>query len=125
MMKAVYTVGFSYDEIQQLKKLVAGDKNLFERINGAYGMWVNDELPVFMSPPPPAYSKPLPDPSHVGKKIKVVKGQYAGRTGTVTAQWYNGDDCSGGYGRNYYALDGKDEYTNCFGIDIDDCELID
>lgn len=77
----------------------------------------------FMSP---GYlGDPLPDPLHIGRKVKVVRGQYAGKSGIITAHWGNGDDCSGNYNQQLYSLDNKNDNTNSFGINVKDCELLD
>lgn len=60
----------------------------------------------------------------LNKKINVIKGKHRGKSGIVTAIWHDGDDCSGSFRRYLISLDNKDNYTNCFGINIEDCEII-
>lgn len=71
--------------------------------------------------------KPLPNPLHIGRKIKVIKGQWAGKIGTVIEHWINADDCSGGYGNHLYQLDTHNYgcQNNSFGINSKDCEFLD
>ena len=81
----------------------------------------------FVSPGIPSWTEPLPNPNHVGKKVKVIKGKYAGKTGIVIEHWINGDDCSGGYGLHLYQLDTHNYgcQNNSYGINVKDCEFID
>lgn len=61
----------------------------------------------------------------LNRKIEVTTGIYKGKTGVVTAIWYNGDDCSGNYTQYLVSLDNKHGYTNCFGININDIKIKD
>ena len=74
----------------------------------------------------PGYQgEPMPNPTHVGRKVKVVKGSHVGKGGTVTCHWPNGDDCSGNYNQQLYALNGERHHNNSYGINVKDCEFID
>lgn len=78
----------------------------------------------FRSPGVPSWAEPLPIPTHVGQKVKVVKGCRSGKVGIVTKHWLNVDDCSGTYGQQLYDLDHENPNNNSFGINVKDCEFI-
>lgn len=93
------------------------------RINPIFFGLNNFPYQGFISPG--YHGDPMPTPNHVGRKVKVVRGPYAGKSGIVTAHWPNGDDCSGNYNQQLYSLNDQNNNTNCFGINVKDCEILD
>lgn len=124
-MKAYYSCGFNYDQLQRLKAALKDYPDLLEIVKKSYGTWVNEEIVTFRSPPPPAYSDPLPKHLHIGRKVRIKKGPRAGQIDVVTDHWYNGDDCSGGYGTHRYAFGNEIGKNNSTSTNAADCELID
>lgn len=66
----------------------------------------------------------------VGKQIEVISGPHAGLKGTVTEHWWNGDHCSGTFGRYLYQINNRHltsigHYNNSFAILADDCIIKD
>ena len=62
---------------------------------------------AFTSPGIPAYAKPLPDPLHIGKRVRYQwheNGKEVYYTGTITSHYIDSDDCSGTYGEHKYGI---------------------
>lgn len=102
------------------------DEYLIKRQNSPITNFINQP---FISPGVPAWAESMPNPTHVGKKVKVIKGSRSGEIGIVIDHWINGDDCSGGYGNQLYQLKGDlEKYgykNNSFAINVKNCEFID
>lgn len=96
-------------------------------------VWVPDEMmPEFTtytwrSPGIPHWAEKLPEPLHVGRRVKVVKGgwQCEGKTGTVTDHFIHGDDCSGHYGKACYTVQLDEDGDGGYTVYSSDCILLD
>lgn len=70
----------------------------------------------------PAHPDPeqLMDPSPIGRRVRCGT-----RTGTITSQWVNGDDCSGGFGTLRFDLDHAHPNNNSCSVPAAECEFLD
>ncbi len=88
-----------------------------------------ENIPLgFRSPGFQSWMEKMPNELHIGRKVRVIKGSFAGREGIVTDHWQNLDDCAGGYGNHLYQLEGDLEKYGCknnsCAINAKDCELL-
>lgn len=105
-----YAMGFDAAEKEELIRLLPSKWH--DRINDAYGcLAVNPGVHLaplthsWMSPGIPAFADKLPDPSHVGRRVRVNDGgNWDGWSGTISEQYIDADDCAGSYGKLRYAI---------------------
>jgi hypothetical protein len=117
-----YLIVLNANERAELFELVKNDPKWKDRIENLAGIISYNLYPY--NP----WLKKLPEPLHIGKKVKVIRGRHAGREGVVTDHWQDTDDCSSGYGNHLYQLNGDLERYGCknnsCAIKAEDCEFV-
>ena len=70
----------------------------------------------------PSWAKPLPNPLHIGKRVKIIDGGWkVGEEGVVETHYISADDC-GPWGEHRYGL--IEDNGNRWSIDPKYCQII-